>query len=661
MDVTLRDGSYLIDYKFTRRDTALIGSALESVGFEWIEIGHGLGLNASSKWPAGASDEEYLETAAETFRQAKWGMFCIPGIAREEDLTLAARFHMSFVRIGTNITEIEKARPFIEQAKSLGMIVSYNAMKSYAVSPREFARAISSVGSWGADIAYLVDSAGGMYPDDISAYLRAVREETDLALGFHGHDNLALAMANTLRALEEGAVLVDSSLQGMGRSAGNAVTEILVAIMLQKGWISGLSLTKVMDIAHGLIEPLMRRRGFDSVAITSGYARFHSSFMPVVRKYARKYGLDTRELIVRLCEEDLVNAPEELLEKLGKELAEKQFRPSFSFRLPDEAAHRSDQDTAEKLTGVLRNLNLYRAKYGKFSVLNIVLSEDAKKETAVSGHIHVTGTHAIGSVVVSDEGHLRSVLAQTDGKCDICLLDDDEREGWQMRSSRIATEAIKTSLLLTYSDSDVWVRAVYGQVLRLCGETLDGRFVSVLGSHAGISLLSERLIKAGAVVSSGPQGREDEKLIVWPAAGEHLDEAFAGSLHTGTYLIDAGIGSLSERVIREAREKGIFTVRVDIWAELSGALGAAHEARRRVEHAFGWGEIDGIAIVSGGAVGSSGDVIVDNINRPSAVIGIADGKGGVLFDYPDEFSKRIKQVELAIHRNQVAFVEDSES
>jgi isopropylmalate/homocitrate/citramalate synthase len=165
LDVTLRDGSYLIDFQFTAQDTAMIASALESVGVRWIELGHGLGLNASAsgKGAAAATDEEYLEVAADTLKVARWGMFFIPGIGREADLRLASQYKMPFVRIGTNITEIDQAEPFIKQAKDLGMLVSFNGMKSYAVSPERWGSCAAQMQQWGADIVCLVDSAGSMW------------------------------------------------------------------------------------------------------------------------------------------------------------------------------------------------------------------------------------------------------------------------------------------------------------------------------------------------------------------------------------------------------------------------------------------------------------------------------------------------------------------
>ena len=323
MEVTLRDGSYVVGFKFTAHDTALIASTLDRVGFRWIEIGHGLGMHASStgKGEAGASDEEYLAAAAEAITHAEWGVFLIPGIGRATDIKLAAQYKASFLRVGCDITDMDAAEPYVRLAKDEGLFVSFNAMKSYAVSAGDFGRFAAKAQSWGTDIVCLVDSAGCMYPAEVRGYLQAARIESDVALGFHGHDNLSLAMANTLQAVECGAVLVDSSLQGMGRSAGNAVTEILVAVLQKQGLVQHVDLNAAMDAGQQLIAPRNGSRAIDPLAVTAGYARFHSSFMPKVETYARRYGLDVRDLIVLLCKESQVDAPDALLDRLSKQLA----------------------------------------------------------------------------------------------------------------------------------------------------------------------------------------------------------------------------------------------------------------------------------------------------------------------------------------------------
>ena len=143
-----------------------------------------------------------------------------------------------------------------------------------------------------------------------------MRDASKIAIGFHGHDNLGLGVANAVRAAELGADIIDTSLQGMGRSAGNTATELFIAVMERMGAPLGYDLLQVMDIGERYIKPLIRRDGFSSIDIISGYAQFHSSYMGVIREFSSKYGVDPRKLIVTLCEHDRVNAPRDLVESL---------------------------------------------------------------------------------------------------------------------------------------------------------------------------------------------------------------------------------------------------------------------------------------------------------------------------------------------------------
>ncbi|OGV42613.1 MAG: 4-hydroxy-2-oxopentanoic acid aldolase [Lentisphaerae bacterium GWF2_57_35] len=319
MEVTLRDGSYAIDFQFTAIDTGVIGYVLEQSGFEFIEVGHGVGLHASESGygEAADTDEAYLKAAAENITRAKFGMFCIPGIARLEDIDMAAEHGMGFIRIGTNVTEVEKSAPFIVRAREHGMMVTANFMKSYALEPHKFAEKVLLSKSFGSEVIYLVDSSGGMLPQDIELYMRAVRDACDIPMGFHGHDNLGMAIANSMRAVEMGAELVDSSLQGMGRSAGNAATEMLVVVMEKMGIKTGIDKIAAMDAGEKYIRPLIRRKGVSSLDVIAGGSQFHSSYMGIIRKYSLRYQVDPRRLIERLCEVDKINASPELVEDLA--------------------------------------------------------------------------------------------------------------------------------------------------------------------------------------------------------------------------------------------------------------------------------------------------------------------------------------------------------
>ncbi|RUW65039.1 4-hydroxy-2-oxovalerate aldolase [Mesorhizobium sp. M2A.F.Ca.ET.067.02.1.1] len=322
LDTTLRDGSYAIDFQFTARDTAAIAGQLEAAGFELIEIGHGVGLGASQRnyRRAAETDEAYLAAAADTLKRALWGMFCIPGVATLQQIDMAAEFGMRFIRVGTDVADVPDSKDFIERAKKHGMVVCANYMKSYVAAPEEFARNALLSQQYGADVVYIVDSAGGMLTRDMEGYFRAVRDVCDVKIGFHGHDNLGLGVANAVRAAELGAAIVDTSLQGMGRSAGNTPTELFIVVMERLGVAMGFDPLRVMDIGEKYIKPLIRRDGLNSLDIVAGFAQFHSSYMTLIREYSSKFGVDPRKLIIALCERDKVNAPRTIVEDLAHAL-----------------------------------------------------------------------------------------------------------------------------------------------------------------------------------------------------------------------------------------------------------------------------------------------------------------------------------------------------
>ncbi len=325
LECTLRDGSYAINFQFTKEDTITIASALEELGFDMIEIGHGVGLGASEngKGVAAETDEVYLQAGAEAIKNADWGMFCIPGIAELRHIDMAAEYGMKFIRIGTNISDYEDSKPFIEKAKKHNMFVCSNFMKSYASKPEVFAKNASEVKKYGSDLIYIVDSAGGMLPEEVEKYILAVKDNTDsLRLGFHGHNNLGLGIANALVATELGVDVIDTSLQGFGRSAGNTSTEQFLSILMRKGIDMDIDPISVMSVSEKYIYPIIQKKGLNSVDMISGLALFHSSYLPIIEEYALKYRIDPLKLIVAVSEKNKVEAKPELVEEIAMKLSD---------------------------------------------------------------------------------------------------------------------------------------------------------------------------------------------------------------------------------------------------------------------------------------------------------------------------------------------------
>lgn len=322
LDVTLRDGSYAVDFAFTQQDTAMICAGLEQAGIKYIEVGHGVGLGASGEryGRAAASDEEYMQTARDALSTAKYGMFCIPGIASLDSLDLAKKYGMDFVRIGTNVTEVAQSEPYIKKAKRNGLFVAANYMKSYALKPAQFAEQVLLSEKYGADMVYIVDSAGSMFAEDIAQYYAAIRKVSEIPVGFHGHDNLGMAVANSLAAADIGIEFIDCSLQGLGRSAGNACTETYVAALLKKGYDLEIDVFRLFDAGQQFVRPLLSDKGRSPVDIVCGLSEFHSSYMPHIQRCAAKYGVDPLLLIMEITKVSKVDLDPDVLDAIGKKL-----------------------------------------------------------------------------------------------------------------------------------------------------------------------------------------------------------------------------------------------------------------------------------------------------------------------------------------------------
>jgi len=205
LDTTLRDGSNAINFQFDRELTQKILSDLEKGGIEWIEMGHGLGLGATNKCgkPAPLSDEEYMDLAKSTLKKANFGFIILKKFGEKKDIKLAAERGARFIRIGSNITEVNQIEDYIKYAKEQGLIVFIALMKAYAVtSMKEYVEILQKLEKWGVDIVTLMDSAGTMIPEEVKKYINHGKMNINISLGFHAHNNLQLAIANTITAIK---------------------------------------------------------------------------------------------------------------------------------------------------------------------------------------------------------------------------------------------------------------------------------------------------------------------------------------------------------------------------------------------------------------------------------------------------------------------------
>jgi 4-hydroxy-2-oxovalerate aldolase len=323
---TVRDGSYAVNFQLSVAQSNSIVKGLDDLGFEYVEIGHGLGLGAGKNTVTGLakeSDEAYIKGAKSVAKNAKIGVFYIPGIGELDDIQMAADLGVDFIRIGVNVDRYIDMLAAAKLVKERGLWLGLNLMKSYAVKSYEFLQVVKDIDAWGlADALYLVDSAGCMTPDEVFHYIDLTREYVVTPLGFHGHNNLSLAVANSLSAVRAGAEFVDSSILGMGRSAGNAQTEILTYLLSKNGFLSkSFDQYKLYDFSDKVISPLMTsKQGLDGDAINIGVSKFHTSYLPLINKIAEKYGVDKRRLIKEVSDVNCLDPDEELVTQVALEL-----------------------------------------------------------------------------------------------------------------------------------------------------------------------------------------------------------------------------------------------------------------------------------------------------------------------------------------------------
>ena len=325
-DSTLRDGSHAKRHRLTVEHVRAVAAGLNGAGVPWVEVSHGDGLGGSSfNYGLSLVDErELIAAAAEVLTTSRLAVLLLPGIGTKDDLKVARDLGAELVRVATHCTEADISPQHIALARDLGMTAVGFLMMSHLTTPELLGRQARIMADAGAQVVYVTDSAGALVPSAVVERVEAVREAVpfDVEIGFHGHMNLDLGVANSIAAVRAGATWVDGTTCGMGAGAGNTPTEVLVAVCDLEGIETGIDTFAAMDVAEDVVRPILDRLPFAGrSSLLLGYCGVYGSFLLHAEQAAKRFGVSEKDILLEVGRRKAVGGQEDMIVEVGAELA----------------------------------------------------------------------------------------------------------------------------------------------------------------------------------------------------------------------------------------------------------------------------------------------------------------------------------------------------
>ena len=327
IDSTLRDGSHAIKHQLTAQNITQYARGAEMAGIKILIVGHGNGLGASSLQLGISllSDQEMLKIAKKQLKKTQLGAFLIPGFGTiKNDIEPAIKCGIEVMMIACHCTEANITRQHIQYAVKNNIKTYGVLMMSHMLSAEKLLEQAKLMQEYGIKGVLLMDSAGTYLPKDVVEKVSTLVKGLEIDVGFHAHNNLGMAVANSLTAVESGATIIDACSRGFGAGAGNCQIEVITAVLHRMGYKTGLDLYQLMNNSENIIAKLMKELiEINDITLTSGLAGVFSGFAPHAKKAAIKFGVDVRDILVELGKRKVVGGQEDIIIDVANFLKQK--------------------------------------------------------------------------------------------------------------------------------------------------------------------------------------------------------------------------------------------------------------------------------------------------------------------------------------------------
>ena len=326
-DPSLRDGNHSVRHQISLESVRRYCKFADKAKIPIVEVGHGNGLGASSILigESAEDDESVLVAARENLDYSKLGVHIIPGLATiEKDIVRAIDIGVDVFRVATHCTEATLSKSHIEYLRAHDQTVHGTLMMTALIDVNELVVQAKIMEEYGATALIIMDSTGTYLPKDVKERITALTENLSIQVGFHGHNNLGCAVANSLTAAECGATIIDACIRGFGAGSGNTQLEAAIAVLEKSGYDTGIEFTEVVAEADNVLEYLVKRQPVTApINILTGVSRLFSGFEKPILKASKLYGVEYSSLIFELGNRKLVAGQEDLIIEVAEKLRRK--------------------------------------------------------------------------------------------------------------------------------------------------------------------------------------------------------------------------------------------------------------------------------------------------------------------------------------------------